>query len=203
MTDDFSKLRACGKKPASAASELGLMELAKRLEAEAKSLTAISKPFQKPLEARLLEKAAAALRSAESRVGEARHVWDELSVLVGCTSPDGSAELDQVRLLQERTCGADKAAEAMLSEARRYWTLYFDECIEADVARKKVERRSSELTRGLREALNKWEQLGKDLAMEHDKLWVPEINGKRIAELRKLACGASPGATGSAAGDER
>lgn len=31
----------------------------------------------------------------------ARRVWDELSILVGCSSPDGSAELDQVKLLKE------------------------------------------------------------------------------------------------------
>lgn len=42
-----------------------------------------------------------ALRALDSDNAASR-VWTELSTLVSCTSPDGSAELDQVRYLQER-----------------------------------------------------------------------------------------------------
>ena len=33
--------------------------------------------------------------------GTAERVWRELVAIVGCSSPDGSAELDQVRLMKE------------------------------------------------------------------------------------------------------
>lgn len=38
-----------------------------------------------------------------ARAAAAEKVWRDLSVLVGCSSPDGSAELEQVRYYQERS----------------------------------------------------------------------------------------------------
>jgi hypothetical protein len=51
--------------------------------------------------------AAHTVRAAADLLHTALHVWTELSVLVGCSSPDGSAELGQVELHIERARDAD------------------------------------------------------------------------------------------------
>lgn len=51
---------------------------------------------------------------------KAMDVWARLSVLVGCSSPDGSAELDQVQLYVDELEGAKNNAETLGEQLNDY-----------------------------------------------------------------------------------
>lgn len=51
--------------------------------------------------------------SIRSEQFRAERVWAELSALVSCTSPDGSAELAQVRFLQEQLVAARRVIKIL------------------------------------------------------------------------------------------
>ena len=58
----------------------------------------------------------------EEQIAKAQRVWDELSVILSCTSPDGDTELEQVRYLQEQIAAlkADiKLLELYLDNTRK------------------------------------------------------------------------------------
>jgi hypothetical protein len=55
----------------------------------------------------------------EEKSKRSNRVWSELAILVGCTSPDGSAELGQVSYYQERAEAAEAQCEGRIAEADR------------------------------------------------------------------------------------
>ncbi len=77
------------------------------------------RPGWRPIEQRI-----AAL---EGSLAEANRVWSELSTLVACSSPDGSAELGQVKHLQERFANHTSAVADFLNEL---YAIMVDPCAE-------------------------------------------------------------------------
>lgn len=67
-----------------------------------------------------LAKLAEKQREAISEFQKALDVWSRLSTLVGCTSPDGSAELDQVAFIMEELASAKSNAEALGEQLNDY-----------------------------------------------------------------------------------
>jgi hypothetical protein len=55
----------------------------------------------------------------EEKSKRSNRVWSELAILVGCTSPDGSAELGQVSYYQERAEAAEARVAALKAERER------------------------------------------------------------------------------------
>ncbi len=67
------------------------------------------------------------IAALEGSLAEANRVWSELSALVACSSPDGSAELGQVKHLQERFANHTNAVADFLNEL---YAIMVDPCAE-------------------------------------------------------------------------
>lgn len=108
------------------------------------------------------------LRQCLDAENKAIEVWNRLSALVGCMSPDGSAELQQVEVLSQRAAEAEKAHDlrGQLDAAKRALAeVQADLCIERRQHAQQVTYLQTENTRlvlAMREGLRTGEPLANE-----------------------------------------